>query len=560
MSSETNADDEVASWNSRVGADADASTDGTSTATKESAVSRSTSRRAVLAATTGAVASLGLGGASAAAGARHERASTAASVRTADDRGVAPSSWPMDGFDLRNTRFPRDASAPTGDLEEVWSFDVSVDHADGGEYKTGRIEYAPPTIADGKVLVGDGALRSERNYLHAIDVETGEHVWRKGMPEMNTAVAVGEGRVFGAGNASQVYGVDLETGKELWQWGTSDRVRSSPKYHDGTVYVGCDDGTFYALDPEEGFSQWTYDTTRDSANLRMYGTQPIHDGRVYLNTWAADDGPSFVYAIDADAGRTDWRYELAATGGGGAAPAAVGEEYVFVPDGANGQLLAFELGSHDVVWKKSGFEFGPRNGAAVADCRVLVGSMDGHVTAVDVETGEWAWRSDTRAPVEMPVMVANGTAYAVDNKGYLYGFAMKGGGKRFEYRIGDLASTTPRAVDGDLFLTSQSTVQRLAGETDSNSLDSLCETVEPTTSASTTTEAETTTATTTADGTTTTVDDPTTSAGGTDDGTRTTSTGSDGSPGFGVLAGASAVLAAAGVALGWASGDRENEA
>ena len=464
----------------------------------------------------------------------------------------------MDGYDLRNTRFPRDASAPTGNLTEVWSFDVSVDHASGGEYKSGRIEYAPPTIADGKVLVGDGALRSERNYLHAIDVETGEQVWRKGMPELNTAVAVGEGRVFAAGNASQVYGIDLETGRELWQWGTAARVRSSPKYHDGTVYVGCDDGTFYALDPEKGFSQWEYDTTRDSSNLRMYGTQPIHGGLVYLNTWAPDGGPSYLYAIDADAGLTEWRYEVADSGGGGAAPPAVGSESLFVPDGANGRLLAFELGSHDLVWEKSGFEFGQRNGAAVADCRVVVGSQDGHVTAVDVETGEWAWRSDTRAPVEMPVTIANGTAYAVDQKGYLYGFAMKGGGTRFEYRIGNLASTTPRAVDGDLFLTSRAAVQRLTGDAASYAVDSACATADPTRSASTTTDAAPTTAATTADATTTTVDDSTTGASA-DGESGTTSSGSGGSPGFGVLAGASAIAALAGVARRRARGANDEE-
>lgn len=540
MSSETNADDGVASRGSEVGADADVSTDEPSPAGNEPSSSRS--RRAVLAATTGAVASLGAIGVSAAASTR----GGGASVGTGDGRSASPSSWTMDGFDLRNTRFPRDASAPTGNLGEVWSFDVSVDHVGGGEYKTGRLEYVSPTIADGKVLVGDGSLRSAQNYLHAIDVETGEHVWRKGMPEMNTAAAAGEGRVFAAGNSSQVYGMDLETGTELWQWGTGARIRASPKYHDGTVYVGCDDGTFYALDPEEGFSQWEYDTTGDADDLRMYGTQPIHDGLVYLNTWAPTDGPSFLYAIDADAGRTDWRYELAAGGGGGAAPPAVGDESLFVPDGANGRLVAFELGSHDLVWEKGGFDFGPRNGAAVADCRVVVGSQDGHVTATDVETGEWAWRSDTRAPVEMPVMIANGTAYAVDSEGYLYGFAMKGGGKRFEYRIGTQASTTPRAVDGDLFLASRSTVQRLAGEAESYGIDPACETAEPTTVAATT---EPGTTPTTTDATTTAVEDPTTSAGGTDVDAGTTSSGSDGSPGFGVLAGASALAAAAGVAL-----------
>lgn len=458
----------------------------------------------------------------------------------------------MDGFDLRNTRYPRDSNAPTGSIQELWSFDVSVDHVDGGRYKTGRIEYAPPVVADGKVLVGDGSVRSDRNYLHAIEKDSGDHVWRKGMPEMNTAPAIGEGRVFAAGNASFVVGLDLETGEEQWKWGTADVIRSSPKYHDGSVYVGCDDGTFYALDPEEGFSQWEFDTTDENGDLRMYGSQPIDDGLVYVNTWAPERGPSFLYAVNADDGDEEWRQRLGVDGGG-AAPPAVGENHVFVPNGARNRMQAYELGSgRDLAWEKSDFEFGPRNGAAVADCRVFVGSQGGHVTAMDADTGEWAWRSDTRAPVEMPVVVANGTVYAVDRRGWLYGFAVRGGGKRFEYRIGDLATTTPRVVDGDLFVTSQKTVQRLTGDNESFSMDGLC--VPATTTATATSEPTTTSP---ATGTTSATAEPTTTGSDpvVDDDTATSGSGS--SPGFGLAAGVSAFAAAAGVALRRARGDDE---
>ncbi|MFC6954650.1 PQQ-binding-like beta-propeller repeat protein [Halorubellus litoreus] len=535
-------DDGVASRESAKGTDAEEPTDGTTdeaTTGGRGGVERAEpTRRAVLAATSGAVGALGLGSATATA-----RAGAVSVQRSSTDEGVeTPTEWLMNGFDLRNTRFPRNTTAPTGTIEELWSFDVSVDHVNGGTYKNGRVEYAPPIIADGKVLVGDGSLRSDRNYLHAIDKDSGEHVWRKPMPEMNTAPAVGEGRVFAAGNASFVVGIDLETGKEQWKWGTGDIVRSSPKYHDGSVYVGCDDDTFYALDPEEGFSQWEFDVSDDASGLRMYGSPAVRDGVVYVSTWGPEGEPSFVYGLDADDGDEVWKQSLG-FGIGGAAPPAVGEEYLFVPNAARGRMEAYDMDSgRNLVWRKQDFEFAPWNGPAVADCRVFVGSQGGHVTAMDVETGEWAWRSDTRAPVEMPVMVANGTVYAVDEQGWLYGFAVQGGGKRFEYEIGGRASTTPRAVDGDLFVTSNKDVQRLTGDTESFSIGPVCEAKEATTTPTTTTEtAEPTEASTVAPTATATEDES--------DAGETTTSGSGGSPGFGLAAGASALAAAAGVAL-----------
>jgi outer membrane protein assembly factor BamB len=51
-----------------------------------------------------------------------------------------------------------------------------------------------------------------------------------------------EGDPFG-----NVYAIDAEDGTQQWAFRTSDRVRSSPAVVDNIVYVGCDDGSVYAL-------------------------------------------------------------------------------------------------------------------------------------------------------------------------------------------------------------------------------------------------------------------------------------------------------------------------
>jgi outer membrane protein assembly factor BamB len=544
MSTDKARDDGVASGESSDRLDGDVSIDETDGGKAGPGPDRRTRhdgvhRRRLLATTAGTAGALALGAAPTTTGARASD-SSASSIGSA-----TPSEWAMDGYDLRNTRFPRDSSAITESVETVWEYNVGVDQGSGDSYKTGRIQYAPVTIVDGMALVGDGALTSNRTYLHAIDVETGEQVWRKRMPELNTGVAVGDGRVYVGGRASYVAGLDLETGRELWKWGTKDYVKSSPKYHDGSVYVGANDGTFYALDPEQGFRQWKFETADDADGLHIFGSQPHADGRVYLNTWAPDDQVSYVYGIDKRTGREEWRYQLSDEGGGGASPLAVGADHVFVPDATRGQLLAFERGSHQLRWQKGGFQFGPRTGAAVADCRVVVGSLDGHVTAVNVENGEWAWRADTRAGVEMPPVVANGTVYVTDRQGWLYGFAIRGGGKRFEAEVGNAALTTPRVYDGDLVLATSRFVKRLTGDRADYSVTDVCASAETTATATESTPI--TESSTAASGTTSaaTATEPAGAGGDEDDESDGTDVSSGGSPGFGVVAGVTGVAAVA---------------
>jgi len=76
---------------------------------------------------------------------------------------------------------------------------------------------------------------------------------------------------------------------ERWTFGTGDAVKSSPAVVDGTVYVGSDGGSVYALDAADGTEQWS--TKFEMASVDS--SPAVVDGTVYVGS---DDGT--VYALD----------------------------------------------------------------------------------------------------------------------------------------------------------------------------------------------------------------------------------------------------------------------
>jgi len=56
-----------------------------------------------------------------------------------------------------------------------------------------------------------------------------------------------DGTVYVGSNDNSVYALSAEDGTELWYFKTGAQVSSSPAVVDGTVYVGSFDNNVYAL-------------------------------------------------------------------------------------------------------------------------------------------------------------------------------------------------------------------------------------------------------------------------------------------------------------------------
>ncbi|MGH7773997.1 MAG: PQQ-binding-like beta-propeller repeat protein [Candidatus Binatia bacterium] len=206
---------------------------------------------------------------------------------------------------------------------------------------------------------------------------------------------------------------------------------------DGTVYIGANNGIFYALDPENGGVRWAFPTNFDT--FAIYSTPFVdQQGVVYFG---AKDGN--VYALRAPRrgimGEVIWSINLGTT---------IQTSPAFTPDGT------LVIGADDWVYygitpardgsgAKIKWRF-PTQGTLItspavdSDGTVFVASMDGKVYALEPpkEAGQpvkirWTFASGARDDKggfeNAPVIDKEGTLYIGGNDGILYALDTKTG-------------------------------------------------------------------------------------------------------------------------------------
>jgi outer membrane protein assembly factor BamB len=163
-----------------------------------------------------------------------------------------------------------------------------------------------PAVTGGRVFFG-----SRDGKFYAVDAVTGELAWRfdHTTPWVPSSPAIYQGSaIVGTSDGLFLHAMDVETGEEIWRFETGDRVFSSPAVSAGIVYVGVHSGRFLALDAATGILGW---------ELRFGGgvmsSPVIDDGSVYFgcddgSVYAVrlDDGPAPRRAVYWDAERTGW--------------------------------------------------------------------------------------------------------------------------------------------------------------------------------------------------------------------------------------------------------------
>ncbi|MFP4381259.1 MAG: PQQ-binding-like beta-propeller repeat protein [Candidatus Sumerlaeia bacterium] len=158
-----------------------------------------------------------------------------------------------------------------------------------------------------------------------------------------------QGRAF-RGNTSRSGFFDTtglpQMSGEKWKFKTGGPVLSSPVVVDGIVYIGSNDGNFYALDAETGHEKWRLETGRP-----IEGSATVdRDGKVYIggqNGW--------LYALDAKTGNEHWKYAFNKNNPGGS-PAntspAVAHGVVFCAFGRwGGNYVGVDAKTGEEVWK-----------------------------------------------------------------------------------------------------------------------------------------------------------------------------------------------------------------
>lgn len=247
----------------------------------------------------------------------------------------------------------------TGLDETLYALD-----ADSGEiiWKIGvEPTSSSPTVVDGVVYVQAGSK------VYAIDAETAATRWEfegEGDVPFGTDPTVVHGRVF-VGTETRVYALDAQTGEQVWEFQTTDRImQASATVADGTVYIGGgNEQTWLALDAATGEKRWEFETAR------VFSLTPtVHEGTVYVG-----DNDGGVFALDTETGTKQWTSWI---NGSTMSPTAV-DGTVFVGSGvtAGEGVYAFDAETGDTRWSR-GLE-ATDSSPIVVDGTLYIGAYDG---------------------------------------------------------------------------------------------------------------------------------------------------------------------------------------
>jgi outer membrane protein assembly factor BamB len=286
-----------------------------------------------------------------------------------------------------------------------------------------------PAVWDGRVYVG---ARDGR--LHAVEAASGREVWNvtlleePGFTGIASAPAVAEGRLYvgvlnESGGPGGLVALDVYTGQVVWRYETASVHWSSPGVYGGVVYVGvmgtAEEGglTFgppygvAAVNASDGTEMWFFPTPGPVASSPAVTA----DGLFVTSR----DGTLFALRLN---GAVAWSRQLE---GGTTSSPAVADDRVVVGSGVlggPGALVAFDR-EGGLRWKAA--VDGPvQSSPTVADGKVVFSTNEatGRVYALRLTDGAVVWSfipEPTDFLLASPV-VANGGVFVASDNGRVY--------------------------------------------------------------------------------------------------------------------------------------------
>lgn len=342
-----------------------------------------------------------------------------AGAETATGEAVSPTVRQFQN-DAANTGFDAELTGPYDPVDEQWSMAggrtapaivgdrlfatngadvVAVDRTDGSEHW--RLDFS----ADSHLAVADGEVYvSSSLFVSALDAETGDIVWRKGIEDEHTAATMtGDTLYYGKStfndNEGAVVARDRSTGEARWDTDIESPVKSPPAVADGTVLVraGESDGPdVYALQADRGNIMWSEATPQAGTTAPA-----VADGHLLV---ASDD----LYALDVDTGDQLWTAGVEAVG----TSPVVANGVVYV--GAGSDLVAVDLQSGEEQWRYTDDTPDRITGdPAIAGDTVYFGDNHGIVygVAADEPTERFSTGGGS-SDISVSIVVADGQLYA----------------------------------------------------------------------------------------------------------------------------------------------------
>ncbi|MFN9370203.1 MAG: PQQ-binding-like beta-propeller repeat protein [Planctomycetia bacterium] len=323
---------------------------------------------------------------------------------------------------------------------------------------------AAPIVAAGTVYVGD-----LDGTFHALAADSGATRWTfrteaAGFPASAAWTDIGPRPLVIVGDDTGVVrALDAATGELVWEYETEGEISGGPTVlrtaAGGRVVVGSQDASLSCLDVAAGRLIWKH-SIADQIRCSPTVARTADGDRIFI---AGCDGKLHVVAAADGA-------EIGAVpidGPTGATPAVAADRVFFGTEG--GGFFAIDVLERKVAWRKQAGAAGQsyRSSAAIVDGLAIVGSRAKAVEAFALADGERKWRLPTRGRVDASPAVALATgpgdaaaaprhvALVVDAAGTILAIDVTTGEPAWRFDAGGRFAAGPAIAAGRVFIASE---------------------------------------------------------------------------------------------------------
>jgi outer membrane protein assembly factor BamB/tRNA A-37 threonylcarbamoyl transferase component Bud32 len=289
-----------------------------------------------------------------------------------------------------------------------------------------------PACSDGILYIG-----SYDNNLYALDINTGEFIWK--YPTDGGIVSrpvIYENNIYFGSEDKRLHVINARYGKVNWTYYTNGPIRSSPYIAEGHVFVGSDDGFLHAVNTVSGRSAWQVDT-----GSPVRSTPTVGQEVVYFGTENGD-----LYCLDFR-GTVKWRFQAKRA----VTSSPVVHQGVIYFGSVDATLYAVDAKTGWVIWR---FRLGKAtiSSPCIVDDMIFTGSADGNIYCIDIKTSKELWRFATDHQVTGSPIIYKDSVYCGSVDGYLYCLEYRTGRLRWKFKTEGPITGTPAATNGLIYI------------------------------------------------------------------------------------------------------------
>lgn len=317
----------------------------------------------------------------------------------------------------------------------VWSTTVG----DGIEHFDSHLK---PTIVGETLFVASrkGIVSAfnlaDGNQLWSVDIRDGDdapmfgglsHWWNDRNAKIAGGIGAGYDKIYIGTEDGEVIAFNPQTGERVWSVHVPGEVLTSPVAGEGFVFVNTGGGRLYALQPDTGEQRWMHESENSLLTLRgISEVVPAAGGVIY------GSGSGKVGVLIADKGVPAWEEPIAVAKGSTDLARIIDVDATpIVQNGTiyaiayNGQLVAMELRSGRIIWKRDYASF---RSMTLVDGVIYLVDSTGKIYGVDAASGTESWSQSVlnKHNVTGPVVYKNFVVIG-DDEGNLHWFNRQNG-------------------------------------------------------------------------------------------------------------------------------------